>query len=357
MKRLTALLLALCLMFLPGCSALEEIIDLKEIPILGQLLSGSGEPADETQPRQSGSQPGEEPYLSLEEELAQARQVKLELGPEAQAVLGDFADAVLVLRDQGLEYLSYGMPRQASWYLSFAGGSVSALRYGAELLLGESSGGFSGWDTIGAISLCSPVPLLCEAITAEKAGDAERAAECREQAALNPYTGKGFDDFSALVTLSEDGLKELVEGLKAFEAHIYWFYPADPQGMERSGMEWSADYHMTLAAVYLEMGFEAEAAASCLDALAADPFDPNVFTLCATVMYEISDIELMQTYIEEGLLMDPDHGGLNTMAALLYSGTGDNERAQTHLQKARTAELTENEAAICDAVEAFLKGE
>ena len=122
-------------------------------------------------------------------------------------------------------------------------------------------------------------------------------------------------------------------------------------------MEWSADYHMTLAGVYLEAGYEAQAAASCLDALAADPFDPEVFALCATVMYTVSDIGLMQTYIEEGLLMDPDHGGLNALAALLYSGAGDNALAQEHLQKARAAELSENDAALCDAVEAFLKGE
>lgn len=327
------------------------------------LLSGCGGGSDKPgeDPVQGGSsiQPTgiSEDYVPLTEELEQARQVKLELGSEAQAVLGDFAEAVQVLRDQGIEYLGYGMPRQASWYLSFAGGSVSAVRYAAEQLLGESSEGFSGWDTVGAISLCSPVPFLCEAVTAEKAGDTDRAAQCREMAALNPYTANGFDDFSALTTLSEDGLKELVKGLKAFEAHIYWFYPADPHAAERSGMEWSADYHMTLAGVYLEAGFEAEAADACLDALAADPFDPDVFALCATVMYTITDIELMQTYIGEGLLMNPDHGGLNALAALLYSGTGDTTLAQEHLQKARAAELTENGAAICDAVEAFLKGE
>ena len=74
-------------------------------------------------------------------------------------------------------------------------------------------------------------------------------------------------------------------------------------------------------------------------------------------MYSISDIELMQVYIEEGLLMDPEHGGLNTLAALLYSGTGDHDLARQHLDKALSGQLTENEQSICDAVDAYLKGE
>ncbi len=339
MKRWIVMLLVL-LFTLSGCGLMEDINE--KDPAANPVAGNTGTDAD---------------YLSLTAELEQARQVKLDMGSEAQAALPDFAAAVELLRDQGLEYLSYGMPRQASWYLSFAGGSVSAVRYAAEQLLGESSAGFSGWDTIGAISLCSRVPFLCEAVTAGQSGDAERAEQCRELAALNPYTAKGFDDFSALATLSDSGLRELVKGLKDFEAHIYWFYPADPQSAPRSGMEWSADYHLALAAMSEELGQEAETAGFCLDALAADPFNPDVFAFCAIAMYSISDIELMQLYIEEGLLMDPDHGGLNALAALLYSGTGDHDLARQHLDKALSGPLTENEQSICNAVDAYLKGE
>ena len=339
MKRWVAMLLIL-VFTLSGCGLLEGIGETD--PAANPVEGNTGTDAD---------------YLSLTAELEQARKVKLELGSEAQAALPDFAAAVEVLRDQGLEFLSYGMPRQASWYLSFAGGSVSAVRYAAELLLGESSTGFSGWDTIGAISLCSPVPFLCEAVTAEKSGDTDRAAQCRELAARNPYTANGFDDFSALASLSDSGLRELVEGLKSFEEHIYWFYPADPQSAERSGMEWSADYHLGLAALCTEMGLTTQATDCCMDALAADPFDPEVFSSCAVAMYSISDLELMQVYIEEGLLIDPEHGGLNALGAMLYAAAGQRELAQEHLNIARTGELTETEQSICDAVDAFLKGE
>ena len=187
MKRWVAMLLIL-VFTLSGCG----------------LMGGIGETDPAANPVE-GNTGTDADYLSLTAELEQARQVKLELGSEAQAALPDFAAAVELLRDQGLEFLSYGMPRQASWYLSFAGGSVSAVRYAAELLLGESSTGFSGWDTIGAISLCSPVPFLCEAVTAEKSGDTDRAAQCRELAARNPDTANGFDEFSALASLSDSG--------------------------------------------------------------------------------------------------------------------------------------------------------
>lgn len=295
-------------------------------------------------------------YVPLTEELESARQVKLELGSEAQA-LSDFAVSMERVRDQGLEYLSYGMTRQAAWCFAFVGGSVSAVRYGAELLLERESTGFSGWDTVGAISYCTPVPFLCEAVVAEHTGNADRAAACKEMAEFNfIYEVEGVDALSVLTQLSEDGLQELVSGLIAFEEHIYWFYPADPQAQTRYGFEWSAEYHLNLAGAYEEVGQTALATQSYLNALAADPFSPDVYALCAKAMYAISDVNLMLVYIDEGLLLDPQHGTLNTLAAMLWSAAGDYDTAQSYLDTARATELNEEDAAICDAVDAFMKG-
>ena len=111
MKRWVAMLLIL-VFTLSGCGLLEGIGETD--PAANPVEGNTGTDAD---------------YLSLTAELEQARQVKLELGSEAQAALPDFAAAVELLRDQGLEFLSYGMPRQASWYLSFAGGSAEGVEY------------------------------------------------------------------------------------------------------------------------------------------------------------------------------------------------------------------------------------
>ncbi len=297
-----------------------------------------------------------EEYLPLSDELEQARQVRLELGSEAQE-LAAFAATMERMRDQGLEFLGYGMPRQAAWCLSFVGGSVSAVRYAAQQILGEESTGFSGWDTIGAINYCTPVPFLCEAVAAEQAGNTERAAACWEMADYNfLYLVDGTDALSTLAGLSESGLSALVEGLTAFEEHIYWFYPADPQPQERCAFEWSPEYHLNLAGAYEELGLQTLATESYLNALAADPFSPDVYAFCAKAMYVISDVNLMQTYIEEGLLLDPGHGTLNALGAMLWSAAGDTERAQACLKAARAAELSEEEKAICNAVDTFMKG-
>ena len=103
MKRWIAMLLVL-VFTLSGCGLMEGIHETDPVanPVAGNTAA-DGE------------------YLSLAAELEQARQVKLELGSEAQAALPDFAAAVELLRDQGLEYLSYGMPRQASWELQNCG--------------------------------------------------------------------------------------------------------------------------------------------------------------------------------------------------------------------------------------------
>lgn len=331
MKKILAFLLALLL--LTGCSIKQD----------GETNNAA-------------NQLGAGEYVALPQELELARQVRLELGTEA-GELSVFAAAMERIRDQGLEYLSYGMTRQAAWCFAFVGGSVSSLRYAGELLLEREATGFSGWDTVGAISYCTPVPFLCEAIVAEHTGDTERAAACREMADYNfVYAVEGIDKLSVLTKLSKNGLQELVTGLIAFEKHIYWFYPADPQARTRNGFEWSAEYHLNLAGAYEELGQTAPATQAYLDALAADPFSPDVYALCAKAMFAISDVNLMLVYIEEGLLLDPQHGTLNTLAAMLWSAAGDRDAAQAYLAAARAAELNEEDAAICDAVDAFLKG-
>lgn len=318
------------------------------------LLTGCGTAAGSSENPASAQQEITEEYLPLDQELEQARQVKLELGPEAQA-LSAFAADMEQMRDQGLEFLSYGMPRQAAWCFAFVGGSVSALRYGADLLLKREPIGFAGWDTVGAISYATPAPFLCEALVAEHTGDSARAEECRKMAQGNPFLLKGMDDLAVLTELSDSGLKELAEGLIAFENHIYWFYPADPQPEERSGYEWSAEYHLDTASFLEGMGQQELATQCYLNALTADPFNPDVFALCALHMYNISNVELMQTYIQEGLLLDPEHGTLNVLAALLWSGAGETELAREYLEKAGQAELSEADIVIYEAVAGFLK--
>ncbi len=318
--------------------------------LLGVLLTGCTEQPGSTS--QHTAPPNQNLTQELAEELEQARQVALELDiPELDA----FEEAAESLRDQGLEFLSFGMPRQASFCFSVAGANVSALRLAAQQIAGQPATGFADWDTVGAINHTSPVPFLCEAIAAEHTGDSQRAQTCRELAAMNQNTVDFAEGLGSIAKLSKAQLAEMIEDLVAFEQHLYWFYPADPIARERNGMEWSVEYHLSLGAAMQALGFAEKAVPHYLDALAQNPFDPELFLLCAKVMYTAGDINLMYTYLEEGLLLEPSHPGLNVWSALFWLAAGDATLAQAHLDAVPAGELTEEDAAVYRAVEKAMK--
>ena len=293
---------------------------------------------------------------ALEDEIADAKKVKLVL-PKGTEVLTDFAAAMERMRDEGLDFLGFGMTRQASYCFSFVGGSISAVRLAAEQILGQEPTGFGDWDTVGSISFATPVPYLCEAVSATFAGDSERAEEYKALAEINPNQIAEYETFAALAVMDQNTLKELAAALIEFEKHIYWFYPADPIPRERNGMEWSPEFHLVLAGAFEELGQTKLATDAYLDALAQDPFNPELFAMCAKAMYQAGDIGLMLTYIEEGLSIDSDHALLNALAALLWCAADDAELAKDYLTIAKAANSSDDEVQnICSAVETALEG-
>ena len=293
---------------------------------------------------------------ALEDEIADAKKVKLNL-PANTEVLKDFAVSMEIMRDEGLDFLGFGMTRQASYCFSYVGGSVSAVRLAAEQILGKEPTGFGDWDTVGAISFATPVPYLCEAVAADHKGDTERAETCKTLAAMNPDQLAEYTVFSALADMDQKTLESLTNALIEFEKHIYWFYPADPIPRERNGMEWSPEFHLVLAGAFEELGQTKFATDAYLDALAQDPFNPELFAMCAKAMYQAGDIGLMLTYIEEGLSIDSDHALLNALAALLWCAADDAELAKDYLTIAKAANSSDNEVQnICSAVETALEG-
>ena len=305
-------------------------------------------------PAASQTEPGM--IYALEDEIADAKKVKLNLPANAE-VLTDFAASMERMRDEGLDFLGYGMTRQASYCFSFVGGSVSAVRLAAEEILGNEPTGFGDWDTVGAVSFATPVPLLCEAVAADFKGDTERAEECKNRAELNPNKIAEYMVFAALADMDQKTLENLAAALIEFENHIYWFYPADPVPRPRNGMEWSPEFHLVLAAAFEELDQTKLATDAYLDALAQDPFNPNLFAMCAKAMYQAGDIGLMRTYIDEGLLMDSEHALLNALAALLWYAADDAELAKEYLAVAKAANSSDDEVQnICNAVEAAMEG-
>lgn len=52
-------------------------------------------------------------------------------------------------------------------------------------------------------------------------------------------------------------------------------------------------------------------------ALRIDPFDANNYAVCALACFYLGEYEDMAVYVYEGLLVSPEHEGLNAMYQLL----------------------------------------
>ena len=345
-KRILSLLLALMLL-LSGCSGL------KDIPILGQLFSGKEDPADAAQ---SGGEAEDSYLVELTDDLEQARQVQLILDGEA-APLADFAQTILALRDEGIQFLACGLLWPAEYSLCYALSCTSSLRYAADLLLegrGETikTERYGDWDTIGAISLVCPCPFRLEALVCSQTGDTERAQACQEMADRNPQQVHGAEHFDILPDMSTKGLKELKAKLEAFEDHLLSLWPAEPVPAERNGYEYSTEYHQTCAAVALRMGDKWLALEYYEKALQTNPFLADSYVVCAMQAIELESPETVLAYLRGGLALDETHPGLNALAAAFWLSAGEEELYQEHLAAARASDrLTEELAAFCDSLE------
>ena len=328
------ILLLLCAMVLTGCA-----------PKQGGTETTS--PAQQAVP---------EEFAALSDELEQARQVTLVLDGEA-APLADYAQTILALRDEGVNFLSYGLVWPAEYNLCYALSCTSSLRYAADLLLeargeGVETDRYADWDTIGAISLSCPCPFMLEALVCQETGDTARAEACQEMAALNPQKAHGAEGFDALPGMSTAGLKELKEKLEAFEDHLLSLWPAEPIASERCGYEFSAEYHQTCAAIALKAGDNWLALDYYEKALQTNPFLADSYVVCAMQAIELESPETVLAYLRGGLALDETHPGLNALAAAFWLSAGEEALYQEHLAAARASgRLTEELAAFCDSLE------
>ena len=326
------------------------------ILILVLLLSGCDQNGNQKDPVIPGQQGDIEAFVDLSQEMEETNRVRLELSGEA-ASLADYAQTILTLRDEGLNFLSYGLAWPAEYSLCYALSCTSSLRYAADLLLearGETieTDRFADWDTIGAISLACPCPFMLEALVCRETGDTVRAEACQEMAALNPQKVHGTEGFDALPDMSTSGLKELKEKLEAFEDHLLSLWPAEPVAAERYGYEFSTEYHYTCAELALEFD-EQWVALECYErALQTNPFLADTYLICAAQAVNVESPETILAYLRGGLALDETHPGLNALAAAFWFSAGEEELYQEHLAAARGSDrLTAEIAAFCDSLE------
>ena len=171
-------------------------------------------------------------------------------------------------------------------------------------------------------------------------------------AAMNPQQVYGAESFAILPNMSTAGLKEIKAKLEAFEDHLLSLWPAEPLAAERSGYEFSAEYHQTCAAVALEVGNNWLALDYYEKALQTNPFLPDSYVVCAMQAIKLESPETVLAYLRGGLALDETHPGLNALAAAFWLSAGDETLYKEHLAAARASDrLTDELAAFCDSLE------
>ncbi len=320
------------------------------------LLTGcTAKPQDSNGDQQEQNAPSEENILHTEDP-EQAVRVKLELNGEAEA-LAEYAQTIMALRDEGVDFLTYGLVWPAEYSLCYALSCTGSLRYGVELLLevrGEElkTDRYADWDTIGAISPVCPCPFQLEALVCEETGDTARAEACKEMAALNPQQVHGSEAFDILPAMSTEALKELKAKLEAFEDHLLSLWSPEPVAKERCGYEFSAEYYQTCAAVALRAGDNRLALDFYEKALQTNPFLADSYAVCATQAIKLESPETVLAYLNGGLALDETHPGLNALAAAFWLSAGEQELYREHLDAARNSDrLTDEIAKFCDNLE------
>lgn len=232
--------------------------------------------------------------------------------------------------DQGDEYAGLGLDLQAAYAYSWGAASVSAMRYGVDCLLymkgegetlGELTGGRpSDWEAIAEMNYASPYPYYFEGLVYNAEGENEYARLCYERALTNPaFSAENGEALSVLEIIPVGSLKELRKELTVLEDRIYAVYEPKHFAVPRVEFNYSDEYLRTAAKEQLagdEGGYRG-ALGYYEAALNVNPFEGDNYIGCALMCLYLDDIEHTVYYVNEGLLVDPEHAGLAELAEKL----------------------------------------
>ena len=173
----------------------------------------------------------------------------------------------------------------------------------------------SMWNQIAAQSLSSPYPYFFEGILFDYQGKKVEAAECYANALMNPHYPEEPWDFRFLAGLSREDLKALSRRLREKEDLLRQPFVLNTSFYKRDYRNWDDIYLCSLATDTLKADTTAVGIALRYyeAALKANPFDPAYFVGCACLSARIGDGKQAAYYINEGLLLDPGHEGLNIL--------------------------------------------
>ena len=236
----------------------------------------------------------------------------------------DFMQIMAEIKGFGDRAAEQGLPVHSEYYYSFAGASVSALRYAAEYILwlkgeGDTLASFtagsrySGWSTIAAVNYASPYPSYFEGLLLEIQGKYEESLEPFAAASVMPLFPEEGLDFYYLKKMSVPALYELRDRLRELEDQIYGAYSPVLSGEEWDRRYFDAEYLIGLSGEQILAGDYDRALWFAGQALKADPFDKRSWQNAAACAFYAEDMEQMGAYVDEGLAVFPDDESLQML--------------------------------------------
>jgi len=181
------------------------------------------------------------------------------------------------------------------------------------------------WHLLASQSPASPFPWLFEGAVATVKGRTERAAECYSYAVINPNLyrlGEGWD-FAFMGALSMQDLAALNKRLEAKELELKNLYVAQSgTNFPREYLNFDDNYLRLLARDVLKVDPTDFNTAYLLyeAAVRANPFEPGNFAGCGLTGAAAGYADGAAYYINQGLLLDPGHKGLNLLKQAMNGG-------------------------------------
>ncbi len=240
--------------------------------------------------------------------------------------------------DAGESYVS-------AYYYALAQGEISSLRMCVDTILwlkGEGSklddvigtAPYWSWDKIVEAGMPSPMPVYFEGLLYRIQGETDKAEELFADARLNPlYTER---DFYYLKSLSVSELYAVRAAALAQEEAVFIEYTPVTRlcSCERTGGEFSADFHWLLMDAALHDN-DIETAYQCaLNALVTTPQDPRSYAAAVNCAMYAGHVKECADLCAEALWMYPEDGYVNYICGIFLLAADEEEQGIDCLNKA-----------------------
>ena len=271
------------------------------------------------------------------------------------AEVSEWAKTAVELSDMGLTF-------QSDYVFGRAQAEVSSLRLCVDTVLwlkgeGENLSAVIGnapyrtWDDITGAGPGSDAPVYFEGLIAKFRGETEQAEDLQKKAKANPASRER--DFYYLRNLSVSDLYKVKEAAAKVEDEIHEQYtPRSVLTAERTGAEYSPDYHLALAE--RSEDDPAKAAQCALNALLVNPYNALLYSAAAAYALNAKDAEGAYEILNEALVVFPDDVSVNYTCGLYCVANEDNDSAKTYLEAAKTHADPEKDKDLLAAIDKLI---